>query len=222
MLRWGHIPATSTCAARLDRTFWVWGWKWSLQITRDDDHVPMMFWVGQLWHTSKITWITASPRTWSAPWKPTRRPKAIIQSQGVGISMFLLIKILPSCSHQATNPAGFHAPLHLQSADCRKKFHSIQPWTCSKLDRLTSAKPWQHEPNKDVYSREIVGLSENRVQPQPQQNIILRENDGLTGCSISINFCHNFSNRQTNTHKHTNKQTKTKQTKTNRLKYELL
>jgi len=83
------------------------------------------------------------------------------------------------------------------------------------LDRLTSAKPWQHEPNKDVYSREIVGLSENRVQPQPQQNIILRENDCLTGCSISINFCHNFSNRQTNTqtHKQTNKQTKTKQNK---------
>ena len=112
------------------------------------------------------------------------------------------------------------APLHLQSADCRKRFHSIQPWTCSKLDRLTSAKPWQHEPNKDVYSREIVGLSENRVQPQPQQNIILRENDCLTGCSISINFCHNFSNRQTNTqtNKQTNKnktkQTKTKQTKT--------
>jgi hypothetical protein len=126
-------------------------------------------------------------------------------------TMFLLIKILPSCSHQATKPAGFHAPLHLQSADCRKRFHSIQPWTRSKLDRLTSAKPWQHEPHKDVYSREIVGLPEDRVQPQ--QNIILRENDGLTGCSISINFCHNFSNKQTN--KHTNKQTNKQTTNTN-------
>ena len=90
------------------------------------------FWVGQLWqippnrsHGSCL----ASPKAWCPPWKATRRLSEMslaikISRENLQQTMCLLIEMVPS-----TTPARFHKlPLHLQSADCRKRFHSSLPW----------------------------------------------------------------------------------------------
>ena len=96
------------------------------------------FWLGQLESKSLI-------RTMET------YEKATIKSRRVMISMENMqeaVEVFSLCSSHQPTTADNARETHLQSADFRKTFHSIQPWR-EVLKMLTAAKPW-HEPNKNV------------------------------------------------------------------------